>query len=718
MFSVKLFMPVILVISASALRAQNTYQLVRTDTLGDDHTLEEVIVNRHKNKYKVEKPSSSLRLEGNLLKIPQNIQVLNSQLLGDQQIYSMSDAIARNVSGAARIEEWGDMYTYITMRGTRAASFRNGMNTAWMYGILSEDMSFVDRIEFVKGPAGFMMSNGEPSGIYNVVTKEPTGQNRGNISLGLGSYGLYRTSLDLDGVMNKNHSLLYRLNVSAQSNNSFREYESTRRINIAPVLQYRIDDKTTLTLEYILQRAKLPDLGIGYLFSKTGYGTIDRKKTLADPGIESTKINDQNITANLEHSFNENWKLTAQLSYFDYDQKGSFIWVKSIDDIGNTQRIHYIWDAKNEMTFGQAFVNGKFRTGKLKHTLLGGVDFSNKSYVADFNQSNLLDSIGSFNIHRDYYQKPYYGIGKFDRTIPLKERVGTGFLLESRIASIYLQDELPFFSDRLHLTLAGRYTYVKDNNYGAVSENKRFTPRAGLSYSLNKYTNVYALYDQTFVPQTGKLRDGGQIKPLTGNNMELGFKKDWLKGKWNTTLSLYRIMKDNQVSNDPDNAGGENYVLQFGQTKTQGIEFDLKGEIFQGMNLMANYAFTESKITRSTNKYEKGMLVPGYAKHNINTWLNYRIREGVLNNFAMSTGLTYMLDRATWWNGNYEGESLPDYFRLDGAVSWASEKLSIHLNIYNILDKYLYNGAHHSSGWYYWRPEAPRNFRLNITYNF
>lgn len=718
MCNIKLLVPSIFLISISSLKAQNTHLKVRIDTLSKEQVLEEVIINGLKNKYKIDKPSSSLRLEGNLLEIPQNIQVLDSQLIADQQIYSVSDGIAKNVSGAARIEEWGDMYTYITMRGTRAASFRNGMNTAFTYGILSEDMSFVDRIEFVKGPAGFMMSNGEPSGIYNVVTKRPTGQNKGNFAFGLGSYGLYRSSLDLDGVLNKNHSLQYRLNISAQSNNSFREYESTRRINIAPVLQYRIDNKSILTLEYILQRAKLPDLGVGYLFSKTGYGTIDRKKTLADPGIEPTVVNDQNITVNLEHLFNENWKLTAQLSYFDYNQKGSFIWIKNIDNIGNIQRIHYIWDAKNEMTFGQAFVNGKFRTGKLKHTLLGGVDVSNKSYIADFSQSNLLDSIGTFNINRDYYQKPYYGIGKFDRTVPLKERVGNGFLLESRITSIYLQDELTFFRDRLHLTLASRYTYLKDNSHGLVYENKRLTPRVGLSYSLNKYTNVYALYDQNFVPQTGKLRSGGQIKPMTGNNLEIGLKKDWLKGKWNTTLSLYRIMKNNQVSKDPDNVSGENYVLQFGETKTQGIEFDIKGEIFQGMNLMANYAFTESIITKSTNKYEKGMLVPGYAKHNINTWLNYKIQEGEFKNLAISTGISYMLDRATWWNGNYEGESLPNYFRLDGALSWNSEKFSIHLNIYNILDKYLYNGAYHSSGWYYWRPEAPRNFRLNITYNF
>ena len=80
--------------------------------------------------------------------------------------------------------------------------------------------------------------------------------------------------------------------------------------------------------------------------------------------------------------------------------------------------------------------------------------------------------------------------------------------------------------------------------------------------------------------------------------------------------------------------------------------------------------------------------------------------------------MMYMLDRKTWWNGDFKGESLPDYFRLDGAISWSTPKVYIAMNINNLLNKRLYNGAHHSSGWYYWRPEASRNIRLNLTYNF
>lgn len=700
--------------NAQKVSAVNT----KKDSIPATQKLDEIVVIGHNHTYGASTLSKSLRLQVPLIKVPQSIQIINSRTLNDQQIYSMSDAITRNISGAAKLEGWGDLYTYITMRGSRASAFRNGMNTSGMYGILAEDASFIDRIEFVKGPAGFMMSNGEPSGIYNIVTKRPTGMDRGSISIGTGSYDLYRATLDLDGNLNKNHSLQYRLNIGGQTNNAFREYELTNRISIAPVLTYHFNERTALTLEYIYQYARMPDLGVKYLFSKTGYAKVPRNRTLSDPAIEPTIVQDQSLTVNLEHSFNENWKLTAQASHFNYNQQGSFIWITNIDTEGNLQRLQYIWDAENKMNFAQLFINGKHRTGIIEHRLLAGIDLSSKSYIADLSQSHILDSIGTFNTYNDFYQQAYYGVAQFDRSIDLRKRVGASFLLEQSIIGLYFQDDLSLFRDKFILTVAGRYTSVKENNYGTVSDTRKFTPRLGVTYAVADGLNLYALYDQAFLPQTGKLRSGKKVEPLTGSNMELGIKKDWMSGKWNTSLSLYKIIKENQVSADPDNIGGENYVLQFGETKTQGVEFDMKGEILNGLNVIANYAYTDSKITKSTTQYKKGTRVPGYATHTLNAWLNYRFQTGILKNIGLSGGMVYMADRETWWSGIIEGESLGNYCRFDGGVSYSSGKISMNLLIYNLLDKYLYNGAHHSSGWYYWRPETPRSFRLSLVYNF
>jgi iron complex outermembrane receptor protein len=191
----------------------------------NDQLLEEVTVAGKNSRYKISLPSASLRLNEPLLEAPQNIQTVSDQVIKDQQIISMSDGLIRNVSGAVRLEHWGDMYTNITMRGSQIQAMRNGFNVVSSYwGPLTEDMSIVDHIEFVKGPAGFMLGNGDPSGMYNVVTKKPTGFNKGEVSFTLGSYDLYRTTVDFDRKLTADGKLLFRLNAAMQSKGSFRHY--------------------------------------------------------------------------------------------------------------------------------------------------------------------------------------------------------------------------------------------------------------------------------------------------------------------------------------------------------------------------------------------------------------------------------------------------------------------------------------------------------------
>ena len=60
-----------------------------------------------------------------------------------------------------------------------------------------------------------------------------------------------------------------------------------------------------------------------------------------------------------------------------------------------------------------------------------------------------------------------------------------------------------------------------------------------------------------------------------------------------------------------------------------------------------------------------------------------------------------------------------DYFKLDGGIFWAKDKVKLTANVFNILDEYLYSGSYYS--WlnaYYWQTESPRNFRLSISYKF
>jgi iron complex outermembrane receptor protein len=689
--------------------------------------LELVVVTSYSGRYSEKAASSSLRLQTPILEVPQNIQVVTKDVLKDQQVISMSDGLVRNVSGLTRLEHWGDMYTNITARGSQIQAFRNGFNVvSSFWGPLTEDMSFVDRIEFVKGPAGFMLSNGDPSGLYNVVTKKPTGQTKGEVSFTAGSYGLYRTALDLDGKLSKDGRLLYRLNLSAQNKKSHRINEYNDRYVIAPVISYQLDTKTKLTFEYNYQRANMSDVGSFYVFSPDGFKSLPVDITSLPGGLPGTKINDHSFYASLQHDIASGWKITGQGSHFISDQVGSSSWPSSVNADGTMIRNVGIWDAKSKMTMAQVFVNGDVTTGAIRHRILAGVDMANKEYMADWGQSHDLDTAGAeFDTKNPYYGVPVNGYPVFDRTTSLEERaIKAGGLMDQSYTSVYVQDELGFFSNILRLTLAGRYTDLRQSAWGASPDKaKHFTPRVGLSVSVNKSTSLYALYDQAFVPQTGVLAGGGKVQPITGNNMEVGVKKEWFDGRWFTSLAAYRILKNNELTADPNSAPTSNLSIELGQKRAQGIEFDLRGTILKGLNITANYAYTEAKVievAKGVTAVKKGDIVPGYAKHTANAWLSYKIQGGALKGVGFSAGGTYLGDRATYWEKAPDpGKELGDYFKLDAGLFWENDKIRVNANVFNVLDEYLYSGSWYPYlNAYNWQTESPRSMRLSIAYKF
>ncbi|MBA4144409.1 MAG: TonB-dependent siderophore receptor [Cytophaga sp.] len=689
--------------------------------------LQEVVITADKG-YKEDRTSASLRLTTPLMETSQNIQIVNSKLLADQQVTSMSDGVIRNVSGANRQEHWGDLYTNITMRGSQIQAFRNGFNVVASYwGPLTEDMSIVDHIEFVKGPAGFMLANGDPAGLYNVVTKKPTGQTKGEVAFTVGSFDMYRTALDLDGKLSKDGKLLYRLNVAGQNKKSFRDYEFNNRYTIAPVISYQLDEKTKLTAEYNLQYAKMSDVGSFYMFSTDGYATLPRNFSVLAPGMDPTKISDQSGYLMLEHKIDDNWKLTSQASYFHYNQTGSSLWPAAVNTDGTMIRSVGIWDAKSEMTMAQLFLNGDVQSGGIHHRILAGIDMARKDYLADWGQSHSLDTEDSKFDTKDPHNNPSNGYPDFDRSLPLEQRAGG--VIGNRYSAVYIQDELGFFENRLRLTLAGRYTYAAQNytytNNGDVYSSKHFSPRAGLSYSVNDRTSVYALYDQAFIPQSGRTLSGNSARPVTGNNVEFGVKRDWLEGKWNTTLSIYKIIKNNELA--PTSYAPNAPGVEVGK-RAQGIEFDIRGELVKGLNVTANYAYTDAEVTNVAGQpvdvtITDGQRIAGSNKHTYNGWVSYKIQSGKLQGAGVSGGFTYLADRAT---GSYSKtnpeQNLPDYFKMDGGLFWENGKVRIAGNVFNILDKYLYGGAYYSGYFannvYSWQAEAPRNYRVSVTYKF
>ncbi|WP_167597558.1 TonB-dependent receptor [Leeuwenhoekiella sp. ZYFB001] len=672
----------------------------------DVSALDDVIISgAGKSEYVERNPSASLRLQQDLNKIPQNIQVISADVIKDQQAISMMENITRNVSGAQMIEHWGN-FARINMRGFRIPPFRNGQNVLSTWGPLAEDMALVERIEVVKGPSAFMLSSGEPGGLYNVVTKKPTGISHGEVGLVTGSYNTLRATLDVEGKLSDDNKLQYRFVGAGTTQEAHRAYEDQNRYTFAPSVKYLIDDKTSVTVQYTFQYYKTRLIGSAYVFAPEEYASLDRDFTLNDPKLGPSIMKEHYGLVNFEHKLSNNWSVSAQLAYLNYQHEGSSLWLDGsfgVQANGDLIRRVSIWDAKEEKKLGQAFVNGTAKTGGMSHKILGGLDFGNSSYIADWSTGINIDTEENpFNI---YNPQPAAIAPVFDRSTPLTQRA-VGYITYEYLA-YYAQDELGFFNDDLRLTLAGRYTEMKTNSYGSTSTDKVFTPRVAASYSILDNLSAYAMFDQSFLPTQGADAEGNSFDPVTAEDIEGGIKYEFGDGKWNVAAGYFNITKDKILVPGPD----PNYSIQIDSDVTsRGFEFDLRGELFTGLGVVLNYANTNVEDA-------DGNKVVGFSKHITNGWFNYKFQERALEGFGVSLGYQYLVDRSTWaWGADGETD-LPDYFRMDGALSWENNKFRVALNLNNLLNEYLYSGADYGS-YVYWQSEPGRNFRLSLNYKF
>jgi len=707
-----------------------------------DAQLAEVVISSG-GRYKVDRVSSSLRLPSSILETPQNIQVISKRTLADQQVYDIVDGITRNVSGVSRMGHWDNQYANIRMRGSKIPAFRNGMNIEASWGPTAEDAAMIENIEFVKGPAGFMLAAGEPGGFYNVVTKKPTGSSHQSVSMSTGSFSTYRAALDLDGKLSKDGRLLYRLNLAAQQKDYFTKFNFNNRVVVAPVIKYQIDDKTAVTFEYTYQAIKFLANG-NYQFSKRKLAdeNISNDFFYADPSLPPGKIRDHSVYVYLDHQLNDRWKAHAQVAYFNFAMASGSVWANSVDSAGNMSRYYNIGDEAGENRFAQLSLSGEEQTGSVRHRILGGVDFGNKKFWGDFRSGNpnirfakVKDAVTGqlyepiFNVYNPIYGLPMDSVPKFDRSVNIRTRSGsTTYATYTNYASAYVQDELGFFNNNLRVSLGLRFTYAETVGKTETTDIKDqvFSPRAGISYSIDKQTSVYGLYDQSFVPVPGTDYFGNAFKPIKGNDIEFGVKKEWFGGRWVSSVSVYQINRTNALTPDTEHQNGSiTFNTQLGETQSKGVEVDINGELAKGLNLVANYAYSSSEITKeSPNVATKtvGNVTPNTNAHTTNAWLSYRFSKGALNGFGVNGGIQWLADR---YVGTTTTPNMPNYFRADAGLSFQKNKFGISMLVNNLLDNRklltaasLDTDPSKNTSYYSYIVEARRNLRMTVTYKF
>lgn len=660
----------------------------------------ELLVTGEQDGYNVPDATTATRTDTPIRDIPQSIQVVPQEVIEDQQVTQISDAL-RNVSSVTPRVDYGASYTYNIRGFSGSTTLRNGLRVGT--GIVAPNFSpsGIERVEVLKGPASVLYGQAEPGGIVNFVTKQPFSEPYYAAEFTAGQFSFYEPSIDISGPLTADKRLLYRLNASYQNFGSFVDFVDGEILSIAPVISYNIGDATTLTLEYEYLHFDqtfndgLPIDPISFDLPVSRY--------LGDPDdrIDGTS---NNFLLTFEHRFDETISLRSafvssffegetsayRLSEFDSETKDISRFYVDNSDYGT----NYSW--QNDLV-------AKFNTGSVEHQLLLGLELVNNRSGYDETDS----ALNFINVLNPIYNVP----------IPPPE---TGFSgkFTSNTVGVYLQDQVTLLPN-LKLLIGGRYDFASSESEFSeqiVGEpetsssddfyNKAFSPRVGLVYQPIELISLYASYSRSFVPNNATTRAGDLIDPTRGTQFEIGAKAEI--GALAATLAAYEITKTNILTTDPDNP---DFSIPVGEVRSRGIEFDIGGEILPGWNILAS-AFVNDAVVTEDNNLPEGDTLINAPEQGASLWTTYEIQSGDLQGLGFGVGVFYVGDREAELPNDLV---LPSYVRADASIFYKRDNWRVGLNFKNLFNTKYYESSQNSVLIY---PGAPLTVLGTVSWQF
>lgn len=661
--------------------------------------------------------------------IPQAISVVTKELLDDQQIYRLAEAV-KNISGVNQFSGYNDL----VMRGFRSGSGNdrliNGLRAG--FGFWNQPLTpHLERIEVIKGPASALFANTNPGGTVNMVTKKPLEINNQSLSFTTGSFNTYRATVDFTGPMNDERSLLYRLNVGYEDAESFRTLQFNETYLIAPSVSFIPNSNTQVNVDlvYSYNKTRL-DRGQPIFNESDNLTSTPSDFSLSQP-TDYQNLTDFYVTASLNHEFSENLSFNVSYLKFKYfeDLEEHRTSNAFLPDDPTILQLGYIRRKQEQFTNSlTSYFVGKLETGPIQHKAMAGFDYiqidDNRTQIGARGDEFFItgnDTLPGGGVANFDLQNPTYTIERNPETYTANwfSQPWMEDPVRTYTYGIYLQDQMKI-GDRLQMLLGLRQEFYTNriNSEGRGFEHvdqNTLLPRAGVVFSISDRINSYATYTQGFEPQSASiLQDpelyGGPFDPLTSRMIEGGFKGEFFNNRLLANLAVYQITQNNILVN-ANIPGSPNLLEQRGQERSRGFEIDMSGSITRSFSINANYAYNVTKITESDNPEDIGDIKENAPRHQGGIWTKYMIRDGVLDGIGLSLGTNFVTERNTF----AETLQLPGYTIFDAAAYYQVDRFKLSVNINNLFDKTYWEGGYHYGRLY---PGEPRHFLANISYSF
>ncbi|MGH8381236.1 TonB-dependent receptor [Pseudomonas sp.] len=661
--------------------------------------------------YKASESKSALKIDAPLRDIPQTVNVVPQSVIKDQGAQSMEDVL-KNVPGIG-LSNGDGQRDQVTIRGFSAIGdmYVDGVRDDALY---YRDLSNVERVEVIKGPAAVLYGRGSSGGLINSVSKKPNFSPVHEVGVSFDSEGKRRTQFDAGWADQQQGDKAFRITGALEDSDTFRDDGYIDRKAIAPTAYFKLSDDLDLTVgaTYLYDK-RLIDFGIPALGDRPVDVDRDKRFGAADPDDDYVRSEVFSFTAGVDYRLNDDFTLSNTSRYYHYDLDRNntladssptrFVTAANGELLvklnrGNVQRTEDGW-------FNQTELKHQAQLAGMNHNLLYGVELGRQ--VKDqsvFSQSNVA-------------RVPVFRDALVDVPFQANRQTAKGTTTQDT-AGFYVQDLIEL-APQWKALVGVRYDvfdqeYADDLSGADLSRtDTTWSPRVGLVFQPDQVQSYYVSVSRSYQPSSEVFALSGAnqgLEPEETTNYEIGAKWDLLDSRLAVTAALFRLERTNMKTTDPANPAS---LVLAGEQRTDGFEATVSGQLTDKWQVYGGFAFLDAEITKS-NSRTNGVANEGQTptltpRTSANLWLVRSLTE----TWRVGMGANYVDERYTALDNVVV---MPSYTTVDAALLYNQPKWDAALRLRNVFDRDYYASAHGSVDLI--TPGAPRTLELSTSYRF
>jgi catecholate siderophore receptor len=675
-----------------------------------------------------------------LREIPQTIALIKREVIEEQGATTLSEAL-RNVpgitlqagEGGGASNTAGDMFN---MRGFNAANslFVDGVRDD---GLISRDVFNLEQIEVFMGPTGSDVGRGTAAGYVNMQTKTPHLGTGLSVNAGFGTAEQARLSADFNwsapatatgGWLTRSAA---RLNALWQDSGiPGRDVVENETRAVAPSVAMGLGTPTRVMLgAQFVRQDNLPDYGIpGAAWDEEpltpttvrATAPVHQSNYYGSAAFDYDNGSQDTYTVRAEHDVNRSLTTRNQTRYNRTHREAVITTIQNIAAFNPVTNLVSLArqgnERENEILSNQTSLVDRFSTGRLRHAVNAGLEFTSEEQFAP-----TLGGVGTrapANIYTPDTNDPVAGYDPARTNASSRGRTGTVALYAFDTVDLSTRWQVSgglrwehYDTDFTTVDAAG----VTTGDLGAADQ--LVSGKVGVVYRATENGNVYVSYGTTMTPpgsanftlsaQANNVNNPN-VDPQESSNFEVGTKWDVASGRLSLTGAVFHTENRNVIYT-VDATAVPPVFNQDDAQRVNGFTVGAMGRIGERWEVLANVGFLDTAL-ESQDAAVNGNRLTLTPRHSGSIWTTYRAPIGL----RLGGGVRYTDD--VFINTANTIQS-PGYHVIDGLVEYdVNTHLTLRLNLYNLTDEVYIRNVNNNGARY--NPGYPRSAMVTSQVRF